>query len=76
MNESFQKNEIFQQPSEETKETMNVHRNDITEPTPIEEADCKDISDAESASDQKKEKIEKEIISTAVDGVLSFFQVW
>jgi len=55
---------------------MNAKEKNITDLTPEEEPDSKDISDEELAEAQKKEKIEKAVISTAVDGVLSFFQVW
>ena len=42
----------------------------------LEESECNDISEEELAEAKKKEKMEQEIISTAIDGVLTFFQVW
>lgn len=69
MNEDFENNEL-------PKETVRVDANDMTDPILKEETDCKDISDEELASAAKKEKIEQEVISTVLDGILTFFQVW
>ena len=49
--------------------------NNAIDPATEKEPDCKVTSDEKSKKDQKKKR-EDTIISTSVDEILSFFEVW
>ena len=70
---------------------MSANEMNTEDLTPKKEPDCKDVSDEKTSDEvmsaeglsaedleeaRKKEKRDEAIISTVIDGVLSFFQVW
>ena len=49
----------------------------VTDPASGKKPDCNTPSEEESKKDQdQKKKREETIISTAIDAILSFFEVW
>ena len=56
--------------------SKNENDNNAINPAPEEEPVCNAARDKEAEEFQKKEKRDQTIISTAVDAILSFFEVW